>query len=65
MVLRLGGARWTRLHQLIYPAAILAVVHYWLMVKRDLTEPLIYACILLILLAIRLPVSRKWLKSGR
>ena len=34
MVLRLGGALWTRVHQLIYPAAILAVVHYWLMVKR-------------------------------
>ena len=64
MVLRLGGAAWTRLHQLIYPAAILAVIHYWLMVKRDVTEPLIYACLLFVLLACRLPACRQWLKSG-
>lgn len=65
MVLRLGGALWTRVHRLIYPAAILAVVHYWLMVKRDVTEPLIYACLLFLLLAARLPQIRPWLKKRR
>ena len=63
MVLRLGGAVWARLHQLIYPATLLAVIHYCLMVKRDLTTPLIYAVVLLVLLAARLPVARQALKS--
>ena len=65
MVLRLGGAVWKRIHKLIYPASILAVIHYWLMVKRDVTEPLIYACLLFMLLAARLPQIRPWLKKRR
>jgi len=65
MVLRLGGALWTSIHKLIYPAAILAVIHYWLMVKRDVTEPLLYACLLFMLLAARLPQVRPWLKKRR
>ncbi|WP_305910108.1 protein-methionine-sulfoxide reductase heme-binding subunit MsrQ [Methylomarinum sp. Ch1-1] len=48
------GKNWKRLHSLIYPAAITAVLHYILLVKSDLNEPLIYADIVLILLAYRL-----------
>lgn len=48
------GRHWKRLHRLIYPAAILAVVHFTLMVKADLREPLIYAAILTLLLVLRL-----------
>jgi len=48
------GRNWKRLHRLIYPAAILAVVHFTLMVKADLREPLIYAAILMLLLGLRL-----------
>ncbi len=48
------GKNWTRLHRLIYPAAITAVLHYILLVKSDLTEPLIYADIIIILLTYRL-----------
>lgn len=46
---------WQRLHRLIYVIAGLGVVHYWWLVKKDITQPLIYACVLAILLAIRLP----------
>lgn len=47
------GRRWKQLHRLIYPAAILAVVHYTMMVKADTLEPLIYAGILAVLFALR------------
>lgn len=41
---------WGRLHRLIYPAAILAVLHYWWLVKIDITQPAIYAALLAVLL---------------
>lgn len=63
MVLRLGGPVWARLHRLIYPATLLAVIHYCLMVKRDLTTPLTYAAVLCLLLAARLPAVTQQLKS--
>jgi len=53
MVRRLGK-NWKRLHSLIYPIGILAVLHFWWMVKLDKREPLIYAFILAILLGERL-----------
>jgi sulfoxide reductase heme-binding subunit YedZ len=43
---RLGAKRWKRLHRLAYLAAILAVVHFILRVKKDVSEPLTYAAIL-------------------
>lgn len=45
---------WTRLHRLIYPAAILAVLHYWWLVKLDITQPAIYAVVLALLLSWRI-----------
>lgn len=51
---RLGGKRWQRLHRLVYLIAIAAVIHYIWLVKADLTQPLIYALILLVLLGFRL-----------
>ena len=50
--------RWQRLHRLIYPAAILACVHYWWQVKADLREPLIYASLLALLLGWRVHRAR-------
>ena len=54
MVKRLGGKNWQRLHRLVYVIAILGVTHYWWLVKKDITQPLIYALILAALLAFRL-----------
>lgn len=46
--------RWGQLHRLVYPLALLAVLHYLWLVKRDLTEPLLYAAVLAVLLGLRL-----------
>jgi len=54
MVRRLGAHNWRALHRLVYPIAALGVLHFWWMVKRDITEPAIYAGILAILLGYRL-----------
>jgi len=48
------GRKWIRLHQLIYPIAILGCCHFWLQVKQDIAEPLLYVIILSVLLATRL-----------
>jgi len=53
MMKRLGGKRWQQLHRLVYLSAIFAVVHYWWLVKKDITQPLIYAVILTALLGYR------------
>jgi len=50
---RLGFKRWTRLHQLVYVAGALAVVHFIWRVKIDVSQPLTYALIVGVLLAIR------------
>jgi len=50
---RLGGARWQRLHRLVYVAAAAGVLHYLWLVKRDVTAPLWYAAGLAVLLALR------------
>ena len=54
MVRRLGR-RWSVLHRLVYPAALLAVLHYWWHKagKNDLTEPAIYGVVVGGLLALR------------
>jgi sulfoxide reductase heme-binding subunit YedZ len=47
------GRNWQRLHSLIYPAAIAGVLHYGWLVKKDLSQPLIYGGILTVLLGLR------------
>lgn len=47
------GKNWGKVHSLIYPAAVTAVLHYILLVKSDLSEPLLYADIVIILLIYR------------
>jgi sulfoxide reductase heme-binding subunit YedZ len=54
MVKRLGARRWQLLHRLVYAIAILGVVHYWWLVKKDITEPVIFALLLAVLLGARL-----------
>jgi sulfoxide reductase heme-binding subunit YedZ len=57
---RLGGKRWQLLHRAVYLTAILGVIHYYWLVKSDVTKPLQYAWMLGILLAWR---AGDWLYS--
>jgi sulfoxide reductase heme-binding subunit YedZ len=56
---RLGGKRWNRLHRLVYPAAIAAVLHFLLAVKLDVRKPVLYIVILAVLLGARLVWARQ------
>ncbi len=57
---------WLKLHKLVYIIGILAVVHYYWLVKSDVREPLLYAGILAVLFAIRLkPRLHSWLENKR
>lgn len=58
MVSRLGGKRWRLLHRLAYAAAVLGAIHYILLVKSDLRQPLVFAGILAVLLGAR--VWKHW-----
>ena len=51
--------QWKRLHRLAYVVPVLGVVHFWWLVKADILEPAIYALLLGVLLATRLPKFRR------
>ena len=53
MIRRLGGRNWNLLHRLIYVTAVLGVVHYWWLVKADISRPQTYAAVMAILLGFR------------
>ncbi len=48
------GRRWQKLHYAAYVIAFLGVSHYWWQVKKDVTEPQIYALVLAVLLGTRI-----------
>jgi DMSO/TMAO reductase YedYZ heme-binding membrane subunit len=54
MIKRLGGKRWRALHRLAYVAAICGVIHYYMQVKADTRQPLVFAAVLAVLLGYRL-----------
>lgn len=43
MLRRLGGVAWRRLHWWVHPVAVLALVHFTLQSKADVTEPMLMA----------------------
>lgn len=45
--------RWAQLHRLVYAVTVLAVLHFWWLVKSDLREPALYAGIAVLLLGWR------------
>jgi methionine sulfoxide reductase heme-binding subunit len=51
--------KWKLLHRLIYVIAILGVLHFIWLVKKDITEPLIYVAIVSILFILRLDIFRR------
>jgi sulfoxide reductase heme-binding subunit YedZ len=55
---RLGGKRWQTLHRLIYVAGLTAILHYWWLVKADVTSPQRYAIVIGVLLVFRLAWAR-------
>jgi len=64
-MMRRLGRRWQLLHRLIYLIAVLGVIHYLWLVKKDLTEPLIYGGVLILLLGLRLPLGVALLQAIR
>ncbi len=62
-MMRRLGRRWQKLHRLVYVITILGVWHYYWQTKRDVTEPLIYATILAVLLGYR--AAKAWRKRRK
>ncbi|HUE89364.1 MAG TPA: protein-methionine-sulfoxide reductase heme-binding subunit MsrQ [Vicinamibacterales bacterium] len=65
---RLGGPRWNLLHKLVYVSAALGVLHYWWKVKLDVTNPMIYAVIVGVLLGwrvVKTVTKRQAARAGR
>lgn len=58
-MMRRLGRRWKTLHRLAYVIPVLGVLHYWWLVKADISEPLLYALLLAGLLGWR------WWKAQR
>lgn len=55
-MMRRLGRRWQQLHRLVYLIGIGGVVHYWWLVKKDITQPALYALVLALLLGYRLTI---------
>lgn len=64
-MMRRLGRHWQQLHRLVYVVALLGVVHYLWLVKKDLTQPLIYGAVLATLLVLRLPWATSALRALR
>lgn len=58
MIKRLGK-RWGQLHKLVYVIAVLGVIHFWMAVKLDVREPLVFAAIFAVLLGWRWRDARR------
>ena len=54
MLKKLGFKVWKKIHYLIYPAAILSSVHFYMLVRANKIEPAIYIFLILGLLLYRL-----------
>lgn len=54
MVKRMGGKAWKKLHKLTYFIAVTSAIHFYMLVKQDKIEPIIYMVLLVLLFSIRL-----------
>ena len=54
MLKKLGFKVWKKIHYLIYPAAILSSVHFYMLVRANKIEPAIYIFLILVLLLYRI-----------
>ncbi len=65
MVQRLGARRWKQLHRLIYIIAPAGVVHFWWLVKKDITQPAEFAAVLTVLLGFRVVKALQKIRAER
>lgn len=56
---RMGALAWRRLHWLVYPAALAGVLHLFLLAKIWWGDPALYGALLLLLLALRLRLTKR------
>jgi sulfoxide reductase heme-binding subunit YedZ len=59
---KLGGRRWQMLHRLIYVSALCGVIHFYWLVKSDVSRPVLYGGILGVLMVARVGI---WLWKRR
>ncbi len=59
MIKKLGSKRWAQLHRLTYLITIGGVVHYYMIVKSDITYPALFGAIVAVLLGYRVVTSLK------
>jgi sulfoxide reductase heme-binding subunit YedZ len=60
---KLGGKNWSRLHKLVYAAAICGVIHYWWQVKTGVITPLTITVVLALLFLAR--PATAWLQRRK
>lgn len=53
------GKRWTKLHRLIWVVVALAIVHFFMAMKKDVTEPVLYGLAFAALAGYRLWMARR------
>lgn len=58
------GRRWTVLHRAVYVIVILGTIHFWMSVKKDITDPLLFALIFALLLGWRAWMTWRRRSSG-
>jgi methionine sulfoxide reductase heme-binding subunit len=64
-VSRLGFRHWQSLHRLAYPIGVLGAAHFYLRVKADHTQPILYALVLAFGFALRLAERAKKSRDTR
>ena len=64
IIKRMGGAAWSRLHNLVYPIAILGLLHFFLQAKLEIYEPTLLTGLFLVLMADRVLRKRGAPKQG-
>ena len=60
MISRLGSARWNKLHNLVYPIALLGLIHFFIQSKLNVYEPLLMTGIFAGLMGYRGMRRLKW-----
>src|SRR5271165_717009 len=58
MIRRLGGPRWKTLHSLVYGIAVLALLHFMIQAKADVSEPVMMTGFFIILMLFRVFLKR-------